>query len=321
MKSISCPVCSASVSVPYMTAYDINWRTSGDPFTLVKCSSCGAVYLSPAPEGHELPDFYPERYYTRASGGVRVTDDMLRGMEEGFRSRLRTLSALGPPGALLDIGCGDGHFIAFMRRHGWDVWGVEMSAAACDYAVTALRLPGERVIRGDILKAALPAGRFDLITLYDVLEHLPNPGAVLEVCRRLLKPGGKIFVQVPNIDSLGRRVFGPFWIHIDVPRHITHFDVKTLRRLFAGWDEVLISTKTDIGIPYIPGYSDSFRRWLRSVRPSPGMAARPGAADDRPSLLRRAARALERRLSKLIGFCADMAGAGEMVQFYARKRK
>lgn len=320
MKNIACPTCSASVSEPYLRAYDLNWRTSAEGFSLVRCTACGTVYLTPAPEEGELDKYYPPRYYTRASGAVEVTEAVKRGMEAGFRYRLRTLSSLGPAGTMLDIGCGDGHFISFMRRQHWDAWGVEISTSACSYAVEKLGLPPDRVICGDILKAPLPAGRFDLITMYDVLEHLPDPGAVIGACEKLLKPGGYIFIQVPNIDSLGRRLLGPYWIHLDAPRHISHYGVKTLRLLFRGWEDVQAVTRTDTGIPYIPGYSDSFRRWLWRNRPAgepPGPAAPAG---ERVTLLRRTSRLIERGVSKLIGRCADMAGAGEMVQLYARKR-
>lgn len=319
MRNIACPTCSAAVARPYMLAYDINWRTSPEPFSLVRCAGCGTVYLMPAPEESELDKYYPPRYYTRASGAVAVTDAVRQGMETGFRYRLRTLSSLRPAGGtMLDIGCGDGHFISFLRRHNWDAWGAEMSGAACSYAVEKLGLPPDRVICGDILKASLPEGHFDLITMYDVLEHLPDPRAVIGACEKLLKPGGRLFIQVPNLDSLGRRLMGPFWIHIDVPRHISHYTARTLRLLFRGWDDVRTATRTDTGIPYIPGYSDSLRRWFWRNRP-PVKSSAAAAAAERVTPLRMASRLVERTASKLIGACADMAGAGEMLHLYARK--
>jgi SAM-dependent methyltransferase len=302
---------------------DINWRTASHTFPLVRCTACGLVYLSPAPTAEECTNAYPPRYYTRASGAVTVTKDKRDLFERGFRYRAGILEKYQKKGRILDVGCGDGYMIEYLKRHGWDGYGAERSETACAYAIGKLKIGADKMYCGDFLESPIPEQSFDCITLYDVLEHLPSPAAVLEKCRALLKPGGGLFLQVPNFNSLGRKLFGRWWIHLDAPRHLLHFTEASLPGMLKAWRIVSIKTRTDVGAPYISGYSDSLRHWIRRCvlgrKPPEGLPT----TQENPSVY--AARSsnplvpVERMVFRLIGAMADMVAFGEMIQLYARK--
>jgi SAM-dependent methyltransferase len=305
-----------------MAVRDINWKCPGE-FTIVKCGACNLAYLSPAPAPEEFPIYYPPRYYTRASGTVRVTEDRRRWLERGFAYRADILERFQKPGKMLDVGCGDGHMIEHLKRRGWDVSGAEMSAAACDYAVRELKLAPGSIHCGNFLELPLPENSFDLITLYDVLEHMADPAAVIARCRALLRPAGGIFMQAPNFGSAGRRIFGQWWIHLDAPRHVVHFTPASLAGFMNGWDIVRLRTATGLSASYINGYSDSLRHWIRHFFPRMEAAPASGARQE-PDMPAVAARnpwvGAERFCFSIIGAIADTLGVGEMIQLYARKR-
>ena len=132
----------------------------------------------------------------------------------------------GDRGRLLDVGCGNGRFLAQMRKLGWEVVGVEPDPEAVRIAKERF---GLEVFQGTLEEAGFPDNSFDAITMNHVIEHVPDPIRLLAECRRVLKPGGKLVVVTPNIWSLGRRLFGEHWRGWEVPRHLFLFSPKSLR--------------------------------------------------------------------------------------------
>jgi 2-polyprenyl-3-methyl-5-hydroxy-6-metoxy-1,4-benzoquinol methylase len=174
--------------------------------------------VSPRPTARELPRYYPLAYYgPRRSFFEAVT----------IRRRARRVRQLHrrAPGRLLDVGCGQGGVLRLLQRRGWQVVGTELGA----------RPPGPTpdldIRYGPLEAAGLPAGSFDVITLWHVLEHLPDPRATLDQVRHLLAPGGQLLVAVPNFASLQARLTGARWFHLDVPRHLFHFRTRDLAAL------------------------------------------------------------------------------------------
>lgn len=135
---------------------------------------------------------------------------------------------LGPADGkrLLDLGCGDGSFLALMRDAGWHVTGIDPDAKA---ARTAQERFGLTVIVGSLQDAGFPNQSFDAVTLSHVIEHVHDPVALLSECRRVLKPGGRAVIVTPNIRSLGHRRFGASWRGLEPPRHFNLFSSQTLR--------------------------------------------------------------------------------------------
>lgn len=134
-------------------------------------------------------------------------------------------------GKLLDLGCGTGNFLAHMRDRGaWDVYGLDVNRRAVSYARDRLDIE----VRGGTLKEArYPADFFDVVSMWNVLEHLHDPVATLREVKRILQPEGALFLSVPNSGSVDARLFGPCWVGLDPPRHLYTFDRTTLELLLA----------------------------------------------------------------------------------------
>ena len=129
-----------------------------------------------------------------------------------------------PPARLLDVGCGRGELASWFSQRGWSVAGVEPSREACAQAAAV----GIEAHCGTLDDAPWPVAAFDAITFNHSLEHIPDPEAALRQARELLAPGGLIVVSVPNFGCWQRRLFGSRWFHLDLPRHLQHFDRDSL---------------------------------------------------------------------------------------------
>jgi len=130
------------------------------------------------------------------------------------------------PGRVLDVGCAAGYFLSVMKEAGWQVTGLEPSDAIRPQAEERL---GKEHVRGGLLgQVELPAGGFDLVTMWDVIEHIPDVVAAAREVRRLLAPGGKFLIETQDVRSLAARVLGRRWQHYKHAEHIYHFHERTL---------------------------------------------------------------------------------------------
>jgi 2-polyprenyl-3-methyl-5-hydroxy-6-metoxy-1,4-benzoquinol methylase len=242
VESVACNLCGADNGLPLFQGWD---RLHDQPgtFQVVGCQECGLIYLNPRPVQSDIVRYYPSDYgpylapVRAAQGRVSRWD-----ARYGLYKRLRSIVALQPraEGALaregssarrlLDVGCATGDFLTFARERGWDVHGVELVDVAASFCRDVLDLP---VITGDLLAAGYPTGYFDVVTLWNVLEHLYDPAATLLEIRRILRPEGLLVLAAPEVNSLDARIFGPAWVGYDVPRHLYTFSRATLARLLA----------------------------------------------------------------------------------------
>lgn len=196
------------------------------------CESCGLRYLHPQPTAEELERLYGAEYFSHATPGSPGYDryvDEIENHRLTFADRLRRLPAPGPGGRLLDVGASIGVFVEQARRAGWDAEGVEPSAWAAQFARETL---GQPVRTGTLEAQGLPDGGYTLITMWEVIEHLPDPAAVLAQVYRLLQPGGVLALSTPDARSLVTRLLGPRWPGWrKIPEHLFFFDRRTLDRL------------------------------------------------------------------------------------------
>ena len=234
----------------------------------------------------DLPAAYQTYYTHNSSGGAIARDFLYRvyrlavalpGMLVGIQRARMSLESMFladcEPGGLLDVGCGDGTFLARMRRRGWHVAGVDFDAKAI---ASAKRKYGLNLRQGELRDAAFPPDSFDAITLNHVIEHVPQPLDVLVECRRLLKPQGRLIVMTPNAAGLGHERFGSYWDGLDPPRHLHIFSSANLAKCArrAGL-EVLVAESTAGRADTIIGASYSIRdnpSHRRAVRPPPNLA-------------------------------------------------
>ncbi|NOT09021.1 MAG: class I SAM-dependent methyltransferase [Gemmatimonadales bacterium] len=196
------------------------------------CSACGLRYLDPQPAPDELETLYGEAYFARSRPGEPGYDRYLEEIDNirrTFDDRLRFLPSQAAGSCLLDVGAAIGLFVERARRAGWNAEGVEPSQWAARYAHEVLGQP----VRPTTLEAAQIAPQsVDVVTLWEVIEHLPDPRATLAAIRRVLRPGGLLVLSTPDAGSLVARALGKRWPGWGkIPEHLFFFDRRTLGTL------------------------------------------------------------------------------------------
>lgn len=195
-------------------------------FRVVECMRCGWIRQNPRPTVETISYYYPSDY----PNFIPAIEDEPRPWRRwdhqyGIVKRRWAVERLQPKGRLLDVGCATGIFLHEMEQASWDVVGVEPNLNAADYARRRFVL---QVYVGTLRQARLPSASFDVITLWDVLEHLHTPWADLVEVHRLLRDSGLLVVRIPNLESPEARWFGPLWLGWDLPRHLYLFPRRAL---------------------------------------------------------------------------------------------
>ena len=225
-----CPLCHGDRFQPFLTCRD--HTVSGKNFDIVECEDCGFRFTNPRPSAAEIEQYYESDDYTpHQDAGRGLIDTLYRWARlYTLRSKHRLLTSLvaTPPGRLLDFGCGTGEFLTLCQSKGWAVRGLEPDPGAQAVAAEKHGLPVEDPERIQ----ALPPDRFDVITLWHVLEHIPHLSETIEQLKRTLASTGTLVVAVPNCASLDAAFYGKDWAAYDVPRHLYHFRPDNVRRLF-----------------------------------------------------------------------------------------
>lgn len=193
------------------------------PWSYLQCPACGLVLLHPVPDETVLSSYYNEAYQVNF-------DSYFKGVRRRSRTVLEELSKHFPNrGRLLEVGCSYGGFLAEARRDGWDVTGIELSETAARYAREQL---GLRVLQGRLHDQQQQLGEpYQAVALFHVIEHVPNPVQLLEVCRRLITPRGLLVLKTPNVASLIARLTGASWHWVSPPAHLYLYSPKTLSLL------------------------------------------------------------------------------------------
>jgi SAM-dependent methyltransferase len=206
-----------------------------DEFSVVKCQNCGLLYINPRPSKEEMGRFYPEIYsWKEALEADSFLTRLVRRLEKGYRYHLlkdevsKVIKFTGRDvGKVLDIGCGTGDRLDVLRSMGFETYGIETSRSA-DYAKEQLKL---NVMKGDLFSTNFPDECFDIITLYNVLEHTHDPLNVMIETHRILKKDGFLIIQVPNRDCFQFRIFKERWAAFDLPRDLYYFNPNSLETL------------------------------------------------------------------------------------------
>ncbi len=199
-------------------------------FAVVRCRRCGLTYTNPRPDAASIAHFYPPDYGPHAFRMRRPPRSKPLWWSWLFgrpcperRGRL----PLAPPGRLLDFGCGSGQFLHRMQQLGWETVGLDI----CPVVVHNLQKRGYTVWPGTLPHPRLVPQSFDIVTMWQSLEHVHHPRRILREVYQLLKPGGYVIIAVPNFASWPARWFGPWWYALDLPRHLVHFTPQTLRQM------------------------------------------------------------------------------------------
>lgn len=196
-----------------------------------KCAACGTICPAPVPTTDELTAAYSAQYYGAKEHKFISPVEWVIGAFRGRRARF-VQSETGAAARILEIGCGSGDLLARCSELGMDVFGTEMPGPAADRAQRKL---GGRLHSGPLEQAGYPSSHFDAVILWHVFEHLTDPQAYLKIITDILKPGGKLIIAVPNIDSLQAQWFKGHWLHLDPPRHLFLQGPLDLDRCLSGY--------------------------------------------------------------------------------------
>ena len=243
----------------------------------MECANCGLMRLDPSPSPSELATFYPSGYWYVPGG------DAAGRMEEAYRAFVlgdhvrfvnRALSGSGIDGPVLDVGCGGGLFLRLLSRSGRAVVGLDSQPKA---ARVAWRRNGVPAICASLENPPLAPESCAAITMFHVLEHLYDPETYLRRAHELLKPEGRLIVQVPNSASWQFLLLGENWNGLDVPRHLTNFRQKDLEALLEKCGFEVLSRKhfslrdnpAGLATSVAPSLDPMARR-MRKVAETPG---------------------------------------------------
>ena len=205
------------------SATDRLYETTNKHFLVVECSSCRLMRLYPQPTPLELGQYYPAEYwYAPATDTVTHIEEMYRRLvlRDHVNFVEKAIANSAGDGYLFDVGCGGGLFLSLMRERGHPGIGLDFSLNAAAMAWERFAVP---VMCATLTRAPLPAASCKTITMFHVLEHLYDPMSYLEAAYKLLTPGGRLVVQVPNAACWQFLLFGKDWNGVDVPRHLINF--------------------------------------------------------------------------------------------------
>ena len=248
-EQVSCCVCGGTDSELVAKGFDYEYKTSRDEWHYVKCKGCALVYLNPRPATSELSTIYPSNYYS--------FDESQRsnGIVTYFRRKLEAMKAQAFERALgsgkkriLDVGCGDGRFLGALADYGpkeWELFGIDIDKQAVERA----RARGIQAEFARLEDYDPGEQKFDMIVLFQVVEHVSAPDEMAEKVRGLLAPGGLFVVETPDVAGWDEALYRDgLWGGYHIPRHWTLFTPSTLGKLLsnAGFEHVsstpLIST-------------------------------------------------------------------------------
>lgn len=231
---MTCPECGGAGRARFPVR-DRLFGTTARSFEIATCAACGLQFLWPQPSAEELSGFYPAGYWMgpsdrRPAAGrlgwwlERYRRAVLVDHVRFVRAVVERQRAAGEWRGLLDVGCGDGSFLEALGAR--PALGLDWSADA----VRAVAARGFPALRGQLLSAPLVEGSLSVVTMFHYLEHVTGAGEHLSAVRRLLGPGGRLVVQVPNAAAWQCRLLRGAWGGYDPPRHLVDYDTRTLRR-------------------------------------------------------------------------------------------
>ncbi len=224
----ACCLCGSVRRIPLIEVrdYEVGFR---GPFQVVRCAQCDLVYTSPRPTLEALLEhYYPDDYLCYKPMG----NPLLHQLRMRIYNRPRHLAlARSAPCArprLLDVGCADGKFLRYLSDHtDWEAVGVEPNSEIANRG----RQRGLNIIDATLEQARFSDNSFDIVTMSHVLEHVMDPLETLREVARILRPGGILDTEQPDLDAPERRLFGRCWWGWHMPRHLHHFSRESLTRM------------------------------------------------------------------------------------------
>ncbi|GIV27183.1 MAG: methyltransferase [Bacteroidia bacterium] len=237
-----CPICNSNKYKPFINCVD--YTTTKEQFNLVSCENCGLVQTFPYPDQKNIGKYYESNEYISHSDKKNSFFDILYHVVRKYTliQKVNLIKNYVPHGTILDYGCGTGYFLEACNKNKFTTYGIEINEKAREIA----RSKNQNIFK-DIKE--IKDVKFDIITLWHVLEHLYEPKEYINTFYNLLNKNGYLLLALPNKNSYDGQYYKNYWAGYDVPRHLFHFTKKDIQNL--------ISKKFKI-IDIHPMYFDSF---------------------------------------------------------------
>jgi 2-polyprenyl-3-methyl-5-hydroxy-6-metoxy-1,4-benzoquinol methylase len=222
-----CLICENTEFIPYLNCDD--YFFTKEIFNIVKCKSCGFLFVNPRPDQKDLSKYYESPEYISHSGTNKgFVNSVYKKIRKYTHSKkLNLVSKYAKGNNILDIGCGSGELLSLFKNNGWEVLGIEPNQNARNFAVSEYKLD----IKDESEISTIPDNSKDVITMWHVLEHVSELNVRVGELKRILKKDGTIFIAVPNCISYDANYYNKFWAAYDVPRHLYHFTPDAMKRL------------------------------------------------------------------------------------------
>lgn len=251
----SCPFCGGQDFSPALSVVD--HTVSKETFLLVECSSCNGRFTSPRPDQQSIGAYYRSEDYISHTNTAHTVQDKLYQLARKWAlgRKHRILAKYRSQGRVLDIGCGTGEFLGYLKGRGYLVQGVEPDLGAREQAIAnhALEVvPGLEIVPSN--------EQFNVVTMWHVLEHVPDPRRTLKKIYSIMADRGILVIAVPDRESWDASHYRAEWAAYDVPRHLFHFRRADLHRLLHEHGFVLLKTGPMwMDAPYIALLSERYR--------------------------------------------------------------
>lgn len=226
----NCPVCGSNKHQPFVSCKD--YTVSQETFQIVSCADCDFRFTNPRPSDDTIGKYYKSEDYVSHTNTKKGLINRLYHLVRSYtlKKKLSLIESYVSRGTILDYGCGTGMFLATCKEAGWKAFGFEPDSDA--RAIANAKGLDVHTTKPD-LAFKLGGAKFDVITMWHVLEHVTDLDATLAFFKNNLHDKGTLIIAVPNYTSWDAQHYGPFWAGYDVPRHIYHFNLDTVSRLLS----------------------------------------------------------------------------------------
>lgn len=257
-----CPICESKASEHFMTTKDYNYTQ--EEFTITQCTSCGFKYTNPIPTADKIGDYYKADNYISHTSSKKGMFERLYHLVRSYtiKKKFKLVKQYTTGQSLMDIGCGTGDFLGYVKQQGWEVKGLEPSDSAREMAIQNHRLKVESTTELSRQKDV----SVDAISMWHVLEHVYDLNPDFEHFKRILKKDGRLFIAVPNCSSHDALYYKEHWAAYDLPIHLYHFTPKDIQQLAEKYDmKVIKILPMKFDSYYVSMLSEKYKRGLDKI--------------------------------------------------------